>query len=408
MPRAGFDWDAECTHTFVKRCGWVKIDDAEGSCFTKRGCLATVYIDDIVIGGPRHLVEKVMNELEQYLDMKWQRGLDKVVGINFISEIIMTQERIAVRFVYLNMTAYAHAWIAEYKQLAGIAPHQALKSEDCPEFPKGYAALDKYREVKGRLEEHSRRLIGKGLYLARAARPDILHGVCVMARLVTTWRAAADMMMHKLICYLASTAGYELRWQFFYPTHEGLLQIYGQSDSGHAGEYRTMKSTSGHCVWLQDFAPMDTDTPSTYALTDWACEKHDRNSSSSSESEMVAAHALITKRLIPMATTFEQVRGAEYRITHDIDNDACRLAITNGISPIMKYLRMHREVGPAATKDLVEDNGIRLRRIESARNTSDVLTKPLKSEEFVKHRRGLGVILKKARAKLAMKRLASS
>ena len=37
---------------FVVKCGWIKVEDAEGSTYFKGVVLCTLYIDDIVMGGP--------------------------------------------------------------------------------------------------------------------------------------------------------------------------------------------------------------------------------------------------------------------------------------------------------------------------------------------------------------------
>ena len=69
LPRAGFDWDQECTRVFLF-CAWEKVEDCEGSAFHKNGVLAVVYVDDIVLGSPLHLARPYFKQLKQHLRLK--------------------------------------------------------------------------------------------------------------------------------------------------------------------------------------------------------------------------------------------------------------------------------------------------------------------------------------------------
>ena len=101
---------------------------------------------------------------------------------------------------------------------------------------------------------------------------------------------------------------------------------------------------------------------------------------------------MITKTLLPTASVLEQMLGREIPTSLDLDNDAARAAIEKGVSPALRYVRKHRRISVASTHSLVKSCGIVMGRVESAENTSGILTKGLKVGEHERHFKGCGLV----------------
>lgn len=179
-------------------------------------------------------------------------------------------------------------------------------------------------------------------------------------------------------------------------------------DADHAGDETTCKSTGGELLWLYapTFDVTRLPTPPApakiqwmvMALISWACRRHGQVSSSTAESELYSAHSMITKCLLPTASVLEQMLKRDVGVAVDIDNDAARIAIEKGLSPALRYTRKHRRVSIARTHDLVKSCGIIVGRVASQDNHSDVLTKGLKEDEYIRHVRGCGLVFPGASA----------
>lgn len=351
--------------------------------------IATIYIDDVIMGGPLADATRYMAELQKHVKMKPDDGasLRRILGIAFTTTMRGTRV-----MVTLCMEQYTEAMVHEYKTLAKIPASHGLRSEKTPAYAEDYRGLDKYENKPSELEEHARKIVGKALYLGRALRADALFTICLIARRVHIWDMRAEMMLHKLMCYLWHTRNATLQWVFDQAIDLKNLRIYGQCDSDHGGCELTARSTGGELLWLLNYQDKNDPAPTTSALFDWKCSRQDTASSNTAESELAAAHALITKTLLPAASVLQQALPKCPELRFDVDNDACRTMILKGMSPSPRHVRKHKRISIAATHSLCQSCGIIVGRIPSEWNTSDILTKPLKEEAHVRHFRGLGLI----------------
>jgi hypothetical protein len=394
LPRAGWDWDQHCDHVFVVLCGWTRVEDAEGTAFTKQGVLAVVYIDDILLGGNLILARKFFTHLQAHIRLKEDDStVRRIVGISFEAKAL-AQGRF---LVHLTMIGYIESVVTEFKSLMKIRGE--LRFEVVPEFEENYRGLDRYEEEPGFLEESCRRFVGKILYLARAVRFDVLHAICLLARVVSKWTKASDMRMLRLVSYLYHSRHVALEWTFSNKVPQQGLSLYAQTDSDHAGEETTMRSTGGELLWLQG-----RERPGgpvvTKALVEAVCRRQDKVSSNTAEAEVVAAHSGLMRTILPVMCVLEQCTGFEPRADLDVDNDAARAMMLKGMSPSLKYLRKHRKVSLAATKDLLTSAGITVGRVATEENTSDILTKGLKKEIHERHFKGMGLIFPGGRRRI--------
>lgn len=393
VPRAGYDWDQHAEHILVVVLKWSKIEDGEGTTFRRGRLLLTLYIDDIVIGGEKRAAAKALQELAAHVDLKQTgAGLQRIVGMIFSVHYGPGGRK----FVHLSMTSYIDNMVAEFKKLAGIPAGAAFRFECCPAYPTGFTGLRRYEETPGAMTESCRRIIGKALYLGRASRPDALFAICKLAREVSSWSIASDMKLYRLMAYLHNTRDAALQWVYEQEVCLDSLYPYAQADADHADDDVACKSTGLELVWLT--AEDEKGKTTMSALTEWQCARQGQQSSSTAESEIVAAHHCITKTLLPMVSVLEQLLQREVDSKLDLDNDAACVAIEKGISPALRYLRKARRISIASTHSLCKSCGILMGRVASAWNHSDLLTKGLKDEEHERHFYGCGLVLTSGRA----------
>jgi hypothetical protein len=141
------------------------------------------------------------------------------------------------------------------------------------------------------------RVLMKVLYAARMARPDLLKAVNSLACLVAKWDEGCDARLHRLVCYINSTAGMkQLAWVGD-PPSSWLLQLYADAD--FAGCAETNKSTSG--IFLCVRGP-DTFVPLTGISRRQKCVSH-----STLEAEIVAANEALRTVGLPALSLWEVV-----------------------------------------------------------------------------------------------------
>jgi hypothetical protein len=85
-----------------------------------------------------------------------------------------------------------------------------------------------------------RRLVGSLRYLVHT-RPDLAYSVDYVSRFLQQPTTEHEQAVKRIICYVAETLDHGL----YYPRCPGEAYLVGYSDSDHAGDIDTSKSTSG-------------------------------------------------------------------------------------------------------------------------------------------------------------------
>ncbi len=86
------------------------------------------------------------------------------------------------------------------------------------------------------------------MWLARATRPDIMLAVGALVRQVASWSEVSDLLLLQIGGYLATTLDLALVFDAAKPLRAlawTSVEVHGLSDSDHAGDHDTSRSTSG-------------------------------------------------------------------------------------------------------------------------------------------------------------------
>uniref|UniRef100_A0ACD6AX37 Uncharacterized protein n=1 Tax=Avena sativa TaxID=4498 RepID=A0ACD6AX37_AVESA len=125
-----------------------------------------------------------------------------------------------------------------------------------------------------------RRLVGSLRYLAHT-RPDLAFSVGYVSRFMQRPTTEHQQAVKRIIRYVAGTLDHGL----YYPRCPGAAHFVGYSDSDHAGDIDTSKSTSGILFFLGK------------CLVSWQSVKQQVVAMSSCEAEYIAASTACTQAL---------------------------------------------------------------------------------------------------------------
>ncbi|GJT87674.1 hypothetical protein Tco_1069391 [Tanacetum coccineum] len=175
----------------------------------------------------------------------------------------------------------------------------------------------------------------------------------------------------RIFQYIKGTAHLGL----WYPKGSGIETIV-YADSDHAGDYIDRKSTSGICTFMR------------CCLTSWFSKKQTTLAIFTTEAEYVSAgkacqHALWMKQAL-----------VDYGVRLDDIPIMCdnKEVIDLSKNPVQHSRTKHIEIHLHFLRDNVQKGSISIEKVSSEDNIADILTKPLKHEQFNYLRLGLGMM----------------
>ena len=142
---------------------------------------------------------------------------------------------------------------------------------------------------RGELAQHAASILMKILYMARMARYDLLRPTCRLACDISKWTEENDKQLHRLICYMHSTAEYcQVGWIGDSPAK---LAPHLYADADLAGDQQTHRSTTGCHLALEG--------PRSRFPLSGVSKRQSCISSSTPEAEIVAGHHGLKSVLMP-------------------------------------------------------------------------------------------------------------
>ena len=150
------------------------------------------------------------------------------------------------------------------------------------------------------------------LFGARLARFDSLRPIAALASKITKWDTVCDRMLHRLVCYINSSLGHELKGRIGDSSKGLTLTLF--SDADFAGCLDIAKSTSGVFIALtgpNSFFPLNAITKKQ------SCVSH-----SAPEAEIVAAYLAIRTEGLPALQLWDMVLERPAKLVFQEDNQA--------------------------------------------------------------------------------------
>ncbi|XP_052728602.1 secreted RxLR effector protein 161-like [Vigna angularis] len=216
-----------------------------------------------------------------------------------------------------------------------------------------------------------RQVIGSLMYLT-VTRPDLMFGINLISRFMANPKESHWAATKRLLRYLKGTTEYGL----FYKK-EGKTGLIAYSDSDYAGDLDDRRSTSGSVFIIGS------------AAVSWASKKQPVVSLSTTEAEYIAA-ALCACQCIWLRRILEQLGSKEKKETKILCDNSSTIQLSK--HPVFHGRSKHIAVRFHFLRDLVNDQVVSLAYCSSNEQVADIMTKPLKLDQFERIRSMLGVI----------------
>lgn len=216
-------------------------------------------------------------------------------------------------------------------------------------------------------ETQFRQLVGSLIYLI-ATRPDLSFAVSYISRFMTAPRADHWVAAKRVLRYVKGTSDYGLLY-----TRSDDPRLSGFTDSDWAGSVDDRKSTSGYVFSL-----------GSCAIT-WTSKKQQAVALSLTEAEYRGAcEAVWLRRMLGDM----QISQAGPTPLFSDNQGVLKLAK----NPVFHERTKHIELHCHYIRQLVEDGSIQLLYVPTSEQSTDIFTKPLSPDKFVKFRGSIGVV----------------
>lgn len=215
-----------------------------------------------------------------------------------------------------------------------------------------------------------KQMVGCIMYLA-ATRPDLMFVVSQLSRYMETPTEQHMAAMKRILRYIQGTTNFGI----FYK-QGGCDQLKAYSDSYYAGDYDNRRSTSGYVCFLSG------------AAIAWSSKRQPIVTLSTTEAEFVAATACACQ-VMWLRRVFEDIGLTQEASTVIKCDNMSTIKLSR--NPVMHNRSKHIHVRYYFLRDLVSDGTIELKYCNTQVQVADIMTKPLKLEQFEKLRVMLGM-----------------
>ncbi|KAJ9547168.1 hypothetical protein OSB04_019711 [Centaurea solstitialis] len=302
-----------------------------------------VYVDDIIFGSTsKELCKKFETIMTQEFKMSMMGEINFFLGL---------QVKQFSDGIFINQSKYIFDLLKKYDMSTcnSIGTPMATGNKIGPDHEGKDVDLRTYRGMVGSL-----------MYLT-ASRPDIMFATCVCARYQAKPKESHLAAVKRIFRYLKGTPYYGL----WYPKGLGFeLQAYSDADYGGCNMDR--KSTSGHIQLLGN------------KLVSWASKKQQCVSTSTAESEYVAA-ASCCSQVLWMQTQLRDYGFVYKKIPIYCDSKS---AIAISANPVQHSKTKHIDIRYHFLKDNVEKENIELYLVNTEYQLADLFTKALDEKRF--------------------------
>jgi len=331
----------------------------------------------MILAGPEAGTAEQWRLIEDVLPLKQGfDDLDVCIGIR-TRTVRVSRTRVRVVMDQCEYTDYCIEAFRKHLQEVGVktplsgVTTPAIREAERPELWK-----------EGLLKGVCRQHIGSLMYLARGTRHDLLFAVRQLCKAADRWTVEQDLSLIRIYRYLTRTR--ELGAALTVDSRDaGQLTLSARSDSDHAGDRDTRKSTTGGVTRV--VGPWGTD-----ALVSSVCKGQGAIARSSGAAEVAAADHVVCRQMLPSLLGVLAPHIGDVEL--GMDSSAGIAAIKKGYSRLLTELSVTQGVQLGWVHEMLLNRmGARLVKVDGTVNVADVHTKALGAEKFTEFRRQLGI-----------------
>jgi len=272
------------------------------------------------------------------------------------------------RTLAFDMEEYCKSAVQLYKEVSGYSVLKAAKTPFCPE-----GSVPEADEcVRGELAGDACSILMKDLWLARLSRPDIQRPVCELATRVQCWSRNDDKRVHRLMCYMSSSAFYRLNGKVNDLPKDLKLLLFVDADL--CGNTLTSRSTSGRYLVLAG--------PDTWFPLMWVSKRQAATSRSTTEAEMVSLATALFAEAMPCMDLWEILLGRPMDLYILEDNEATIKVAKKGYSSKLRHCLRHHKINLGLVKEAIENNSIEIVYCHTNFQAADIFTKALEPHKW--------------------------
>ena len=323
---------------------------------------SSAYVDDNLIVGHKTGMNLVLKQLKSEFNITEKINPDLIMGV----QVVRCREK---RWMKLHQAAYVDTILKEFKM-------ENCTPADTPMDPgtaKHMMTLDVCEQPltseQSKVIKEYQTLVGMLMWLYKT-RPDMMFTINLLCRFLS---CATDAHL-KLACgrplrYLRGSK----YWGIVFHSGTRMWKLFGQSDADLAGDLRTSRSTSGHFVRLGLFGMV-----STY------CKLERKISTSTGQAETYALESL-SKNVVWLRHLLADLGMAQNEPTEvETDNQGVEGQSTKLVN---HATAKHYRIAQAYIRYLcTEELSMKVGKVHTSKNASDIFTKALPQDSFRRHR----------------------
>ena len=332
--------------------------ESEQTLFTRRNqegriIIVSIYVDDLIfIGNDEVMLSEFKDSMLREFDMSDLGKMRFFLGI----EVLQKSDGI-----YICQRRYA----LEVLKRFGMMESNSVGN---PIVPGSKIS----KEGNGNLVDETcyKQLVGSLMYLT-ATRPDMMFIICLISRYMAKPMEIHLQTAKRALRYLKGTVNYGIHYK---RGEDG--EVLAFTDSDYAGDMDYKKSTSGYVFLMGSSA------------VSWCSKKQPIVTLSTTKAEFVAAAVCVCQGIWIKRILKELGHADTSCMTIMCDNSS---TIKLSKNPMMHGRSKHIDVRFHFLRNLTKEGTIALTHCGSKDQIADIMTMPLKLEEFLKLRRLIGI-----------------
>jgi hypothetical protein len=340
-----------------------------------------VYVDDLVMTGPDHLLE-VIKRLRESIQMEEPGDMQKYLGC--MHHIVKRKNAgEVITEIKFDMINYFKNALEEYRKIN----EDKFSKVDSPYVPKiPDKELDSLMSIGGKMASNAASLVMRLMYGVRMAAPHLSIAVTRLSSQITKWSRDSDRRLHRVFSFINGANNLALHGSLSTADRDGMILV-AWPDADFAGDMMTTKSTSGYYVELS--SDRDVNQQARCFPITWGCNKQGATSQHTGEAETVSLATCLRKELMPIQILMSKLLRRPIDGLLCEDNNTTIVAVRKGYSPNMRHIARTQRTSigllheaTSEDKDAPEGN-ISLIKVDTKIHKGDMFTKELDVKDYL-------------------------